>query len=136
MRALINALGPEDHLYVCGPGAMMDEAQDLGGSLGDRLHLERFGAVSAGGQTSYEVELARRGDIVPVGVGETMLDALRNAEVEVPSSCEAGVCLDCKVRYLSGTPEHRDLALSKSDRNSYLTPCVSGCAGGRIVLDL
>ncbi|WP_118135489.1 PDR/VanB family oxidoreductase [Oceanicella sp. SM1341] len=136
LAALVAGLGPEDHLYVCGPAGMMAEARRLGAGLGARLHLELFGAGEATGHTAYEVELARSGAVIPVAAGETMLEALRGAGLDIPSSCEAGVCLECRTRYLAGTPEHRDLAMPAADRHAWLTPCVSGCAGGRIVLDL
>ncbi|WP_158970110.1 PDR/VanB family oxidoreductase [Chachezhania sediminis] len=136
LAELVATLGPDDHLYVCGPERMLDAAQAAGEGLGDRLHMERFGAAILAGQTAYEVELARSGEVIRVGAAQTMLEALREAGVEVPSSCEAGVCLDCKTRYLSGTPVHRDLIMPQGERGEFLTPCVSGCASERIVLDL
>lgn len=136
LKAEIDALGPDDHLYVCGPTPMLDAAEKLGAHLGDRLHIEHFGADGAGSDPAYEVEIASSGQIIPVSEGHTMLEALRMAGVDVPASCEGGICLDCKTRYLSGTPNHRDITLPKSERGEYLTPCVSGCDGGRITLDL
>ncbi len=136
LQAEIAGLGDEDHLYVCGPAPMLAEAERLAPQLGERLHIEHFGADGARGDPAYEVEIASSGQIVPVPEGHTMLEALRMAGVEVPASCEGGVCLDCKTRYLSGTPIHRELTMPKSERGEYLTPCVSGCEGGRITLDL
>jgi hypothetical protein len=52
------------------------------------------------------------------------------------ASCEGGVCLECKTRYLAGTPIHRDLTLPAAERGQFLTPCVSGCSGEKLVLDL
>ena len=82
------------------------------------------------------MRLVRSGRTIPVAPGETMLNALREAGVDVPSSCEGGVCLECKTRFLDGMPVHRDLVMSAADRRQYLTPCVSGCAGAQLVLDL
>lgn len=136
LKELIAGLTDRDHLYVCGPAPMLADAETLGAHLGERLHIEHFGADAAGGDPAYEVEIASTGQIVPVPEGHTMLEALRAAGLEVPASCEGGVCLDCKTRYLSGTPVHRELTMPKSERSTYLTPCVSGCDGGRITLDL
>lgn len=133
---LIQSLGPEDQLYVCGPAPMLAAAEELGAHLGDRLHIEHFGAENLGADPTYEVEIASTGQVIPVPEGHTMLEALRMAEVDVPASCEGGICLDCKTRYLEGTPVHRDITMPKQDRADYLTPCVSGCDGGRIKLDL
>lgn len=136
LTALIAGVGPEDHLYCCGPARMVDEAAHAGAVLGERLHIERFGVDGPAVAAAYEIELARSGRVIPVGVGQTMLDALRGAGLDLPATCEGGVCLDCRTRYLAGEPEHRDLALTAAERGAWLTPCVSGCAGGRIVLDL
>lgn len=136
LKAEIAALNDKDHMYVCGPAPMLAAAEEIGAHLGDRLHIEHFGADGAGGDPAYEVEIASTGQIVAVPEGHTMLEALRMADVEVPASCEGGVCLDCKTRYLSGTPVHRDVAMPNSERGEYLTPCVSGCDGGKITLDL
>lgn len=132
---LIEQLGPEDHLYCCGPSRMLDEVLDAGTSLGERLHIEKFG-VDASDDPAYEIELARSGRVIPVAVGQSMLNALRAEDIEVDASCEGGVCLDCKTRYLTGSPAHRDLTLPAEDRKEFLTPCVSGCSSERIVLDL
>jgi len=66
----------------------------------------------------------------------TILEALRESGVEIEASCEGGVCLTCKTRYLEGTPIHRDLVMKPADRREFMTPCVSGCASERLVLDL
>ncbi len=136
LAAEIAAIGPDDHLYVCGPAPMLAVAETLGAHLRARLHIEHFGADGAGGDPAYEVEIASTGQVVPVPEDYTMLEALRMAGVDVPASCEGGVCLDCKTRYLAGAPIHRELTMPKSERGEYLTPCVSGCEGGRITLDL
>lgn len=136
LSAEIAALGSEDHLYVCGPAPMLAEAERLGVHLSDRLHIEHFGAEGTAGDPAYEVEIASTGQIVPVPEGHTMLEALRAAGLDIPASCEGGICLDCKTRYISGTPIHRELTMPKSERSEYLTPCVSGCEDGRITLDL
>ena len=122
LKELIAGLADTDHLYVCGPAPMLAAAEDLGAHLGERLHIEYFGAHGAGGDPAYEVEIASTGQIVPVPEGHTMLESLRMADIEVPASCEGGVCLDCKTRYLSGTPIHRELTMPKSERGEYLTP--------------
>lgn len=135
MRVLIDRFDRKAHLFVCGPARMIDEALHLGDGLGDRLHVERFG-TDTGSDPAYTVRLARQNREIPVAAGETMLQALRNADVDIPASCEGGICLECKTRWLAGTPVHRELAMPKSDRDQWITPCVSSCAGDCIVLDL
>jgi hypothetical protein len=73
--------------------------------------------------------LARSGRVIPVAPGENMLNALREAGVDVPSSCEGGVCVECKTRFLDGMPVHRDLVMGAADRRQYVTPCVPVARG-------
>ncbi|HMG49417.1 MAG TPA: PDR/VanB family oxidoreductase [Inquilinus sp.] len=138
IAALIARVPPDAHVYCCGPAAMIRTVQDAAGpQFAGRLHAELFGrADGAADDSDFTVELARSGRRIPVPRGQTMLAALREAGVEIGASCEAGICLDCKTRYLSGTPVHRDLAMRAADRTEFITPCVSGCAGPSLVLDL
>lgn len=135
LAALIEALEADTHLYCCGPERMIDACLAIGEHLGDRLHVEYFGAKQEA-DIAYEVELSRSGRVISVPEGQTMLQALRAADVEIAASCEAGICLDCKTRWLQGAPVHRELTMPKAERREWITPCVSGCEGGKIVLDL
>ena len=135
LAALIGTLGADTHLYCCGPERMIDACLTMGEHLGERLHVEYFGATQEA-DTAYEVELARSGRVISVPEGQTMLQALRAADVDIAASCEAGICLDCKTRWLQGAPVHRELTMPKAERREWITPCVSGCEGGKIVLDL
>ena len=130
-----------EHVYCCGPARLIDAVSNL---TRDRdpttVHIERFGgterAVPAANERELIVELRRSGRKIPVRPQETILQALRNADVPIDSSCEAGVCRSCQVRYLAGAPVHRDLVLSPEDRRQFMLPCVSGCADSRLILDL
>ena len=135
LQAVIEDLAEDAHLYCCGPTRMLNAVTAQASDLGERLHLEHFG-VATGIDPAYEVKLARSGQVVPVAPGETMLQALRAADVDVPASCEGGVCLDCKCRWMDGTPIHRDLTMAERDREDWITPCVSGSASTRLTLDL
>lgn len=137
IAALIEGVAGDAHVYCCGPEALMSAVQALGQDLlGDRLHIESFGSATTTGHMAFEIELARSGRTIAVPQCQTILNALRNADIEIDASCEAGVCLECRTRVLAGTPVHRDLAMKPDDRRNFMTPCVSGCAGDRLVLDL
>jgi ferredoxin-NADP reductase len=135
---LIGSVGGDTHVYCCGPASLIAAVQSAAraANLGERLHVEFFSSESADGEAEYELRLARSARLVPVAKGQTMLQALRGAGVELPSSCEGGVCLECKTRYLEGSPVHRDLVMKPGERAEYLTPCVSGCASKSLTLDL
>jgi ferredoxin-NADP reductase len=135
--------GPPDgeHVYCCGPSRLIDAVWSLSRDRDpNTVHIERFGAIDRGMPAGHGreliVELRRSGREIRVWPQETILQALRNADVPIDSSCEAGVCTSCKVRYLAGAPVHRDLVLTAEDRRQFMLPCVSGCADSRLILDL
>tara|TARA_B110000438_G_C15776782_1_gene634400 strand:- start:514 stop:1452 length:939 start_codon:yes stop_codon:yes gene_type:complete len=136
IKDIVTSTKDNEHLYFCGPGSMIDEAVENGAELGDRLHFEKFGVDENLDDAAYEVVLKKSGRVIQVPKGQTMLGALRFADVDVPASCEGGICLECKTRFFEGTPIHRDLVMKPVDRESFLTLCVSGCASKSIELDL
>jgi len=133
----------DTHLYVCGPGGFMEavlRAARRGGWPEEHIHREHF--TGAGQDTSprqpFEIRIASTGRTVHVPADQTALEALRQAGVQVQSSCAEGVCGTCMTRVLAGTPEHRDLYLNARERarNDRFLPCCSRATGGPLVLDL
>ena len=140
ITALLDGLDEHTHVYCCGPEAMLEAVQSREAQLAERLHIEHFHGNPAT-ETAYRVHLKQSDRTIDVSAGQTMLQALRMAGIDLPSSCEAGICLECKCRWLAGNPVHRELAMPKADRAEWLSPCVSGCAdagtdGSVITLDL
>ncbi|MET4575932.1 PDR/VanB family oxidoreductase [Ottowia thiooxydans] len=128
------------HLYCCGPVPMIEAFEKAAaGRPPARVHTEFFAAREkpdmAGG---FTVELARSGMIVSVATGKTILDALLDAGVNAPYSCQEGICGTCQVNVLGGIPDHRDLVLSEAERadNKTMLICCSGSKSDRLVIDL
>lgn len=130
---------PGAHFYCCGPVPMMESFQQACSHLDPaRVHLEYFAAKEeAATEGGYTVRLAKSGREVLVQPGETILASLQAAGVAVPSSCQQGVCGACEMRVLSGTPDHRDLVLSDTEKASGATMmiCCSGSLSAELVLD-
>jgi phthalate 4,5-dioxygenase reductase subunit len=127
------------HVYCCGPQGLMDAVRDMTGHWPDHaIHFESFGADTRphADDQPFEIELARSGQRLQVGVGHTMLQVLQEAKVMVASSCESGTCGSCKVGLLSGEADHRDQVLLPEERASQVMVCVSRARGERLVLDL
>ncbi|MGW3507773.1 PDR/VanB family oxidoreductase [Streptomyces sp. NPDC000994] len=131
---------PGATVYACGPGGLLDAVRALHAGP---VHTERFtppdpAPVPADGDHAFEVELARSGLSVTVPVGTTVLDAVRDAGADAPSSCEAGICGTCETTVLDGTPDHRDDLLTPEEQATGRTMliCVSRCRGERLILDL
>ncbi|MEU3885490.1 PDR/VanB family oxidoreductase [Streptomyces sp. NPDC029041] len=130
---------PEGTLvYCCGPGPLLDavEARCPSGVL----RVERFRPKErqTGGDTAFEVELARSGRTLTVAPDVSVLDAVRAAGAEVLYSCTEGTCGTCETDVLGGEPDHRDSVLTDDERAAGETMmiCVSRCRGKRLVLDL
>lgn len=131
------------HLYVCGPGGYMEYVLSSGRAEGwpdELLHREYFSAgaeVSAPGE-AFEIEIASSGEVMRVAAGQTIIDVLYDAGIDVPVSCEQGVCGTCVTRVLDGIPEHRDSFLTQAQRaaNDQFTPCCSRAKSSRLILDL
>jgi ferredoxin len=65
-------------------------------------------------------------------------EALRDAGVDTPYSCEEGVCGACEIQVVSGEVDHRDNILTETERKASKTImiCCSGSKSARLVLDL
>jgi vanillate O-demethylase ferredoxin subunit len=134
---------PGVHLYVCGPRGFMDAVLGTARAQGwpeAQLHFEYFGAElgSGEGDRGFEVQLASSGHVISVPAGQTVVQALAEAGVQVMVSCEQGVCGTCLTRVLAGEPEHRDVYLTPEEQaaNDQFLPCCSRAKSARLVLDL
>lgn len=143
VRTLL-ASGVKDgvHVYVCGPAGLIDAVREAAKEWGlpaGAIHSERFGpAPGSTADAPVEVRLHRSGKTVLVSASESILEAVERVGVAAPASCRIGVCGTCAVRVLSGEPDHRDEALSRSEPT--LEPrmciCVSRARSATLELDL
>jgi vanillate monooxygenase ferredoxin subunit len=131
------------HLYVCGPTGFMDWALEAARNAGwpdEWLHREYFSAapIDTSGDGGFEVQIASTRAVIRVEPDQTVLAALTRYGVEIPTSCEQGVCGACLTRILDGEPDHRDFFLTPDEqaRGDQFTPCCSRAKSARLVLDL
>jgi vanillate O-demethylase ferredoxin subunit len=143
LSALLGTPRLGEHVYVCGPKGFMDAVLGTARASGwpeAQLHFEFFGAapVGAGGDQAFEVQLASSGRVVVVPAGQSVVQALAAAGIEVLTSCEQGVCGTCLTRVLDGQPEHRDQYLTPEEQAAcdQFLPCCSRARSPRLVLDL
>lgn len=131
------------HLYVCGPAGFMDHVLSTAKACRwpeIQLHREYFAAapIDTSGDGAFEVTLARSGISHQVPAGKSVLEVLLAQGLDLPYSCESGVCGTCLIRVLEGTPDHRDSFLTDAERiagNQFL-PCCSRARSPVLVLDL
>ena len=152
LRALLSRQEPGRHLYCCGPGSFMAAVREHAARWpGDSLHFESFappdGAVtrppgatesSIGSDipVGFQVELARSGVTLDVPNDKSILQVVREHGIDVPSSCESGLCGTCRTRYLEGIPEHRDYVLDDDERARDVLICCARSRTPVLVLDL
>ncbi|MDE1950885.1 MAG: oxidoreductase [Burkholderiales bacterium] len=138
------AADPGTHLSVCGPCGFMDAVLGAARAAGwpsERLHYEFFAAAPAAPGTtneSFEVQLASSGKLVRVAPEQSIVQALAEAGVVVPTSCEQGVCGTCLTRVIEGQPDHRDSYFTPEEQaaGDQMLPCCSRALSSRLVLDL
>ncbi|RDL44442.1 oxidoreductase [Marinomonas piezotolerans] len=134
-------------LYVCGPAGFIESVLEHAAALGwpeDRVHREFFAApamdVNVEDNHAFQVKIAGTGQVLDVAPNQSISDALEENAIFVPVSCEEGVCGTCLTNVISGEIEHRDVFLSKKEREEgkQILTCCSRAknAGGLIELDL
>ena len=135
---------PGFHLYVCGPPGFIKAALESAASSGwdgPSLHREYFQPVTGTAAVSAEsflVRIASTGSDYPVPPHRSVVEVLAEHGVEIPVSCEQGVCGTCVTRILEGIPDHRDMFMTDQEhaRNDQFTPCCSRAKTSLLVLDL
>jgi len=127
-----------EHLYCCGPRGLMEAVRDATGHWSPTaIHFEAFSEADARrpDDKPFKVKLAKSGVTIDVPAGTTIMEAMRTAGHDVPSSCESGTCGTCRTRLLEGEADHRDLVLTEAERGSQIMICVSRAKTPELVID-
>lgn len=140
LPAIVGSAPAEAHFYCCGPEGMLAAfKRATAGRPAGCVHVEYFSnAGEKAGAGGFSVRLVRTGQTFQVRPGQTILQTLLDAGVDIPHSCLEGICGSCEVRVLEGQPDHRDLVLSveEQQRNTRMMICCSGSRSDTLVLDL
>jgi tert-butyl alcohol monooxygenase/tert-amyl alcohol desaturase reductase len=148
---LLAQYSPGTHLYYCGPpGFMAAMAKASSHWPAGAVHYELFSLPSGASsvpddlmagesnviEVGYRIKLARSGVEFVVPPDKSIVNVLRENGIDVPTSCEAGLCQTCKTRYLEGEPEHRDYVLDDEAQKEFILVCCSRSKSPVLVLDL
>ncbi|MGV3505539.1 MAG: 2Fe-2S iron-sulfur cluster-binding protein [Adhaeribacter sp.] len=146
----------DTEFYLCGPDGMMEEAREALKILKvgpERIHKESFvtprqkaageGDVVAGGQEAAAgqvVTLIYEGTEyqVPVAKGQTILEAGLAQNIDLPYSCQAGLCTACRGKCHSGKV-HLDEREGLSDaemQEGYVLNCVAHPLTDDVVIEI
>ncbi len=130
-------------IYACGPTRLLDAlAAHSTHWPQDSLRVEHFtatvGPLDPSREHGFEAELKDSGLTIQVRADQTLLQALRAANIDVQSDCEEGLCGSCEVAVIDGEVDHRDRVLTRAEReqNRKMMSCCSRACGQRIVLQL
>jgi ferredoxin-NADP reductase len=138
----LSDLTPDTLVYCCGPDQLMEAVRSAtAGWPIDMVNYEWFKPQrpqTDAVHSSIKVICQRSNKIVEVAPDQTILAALIAAGMDVPKSCEQGICGTCELAVLKGEVDHRDSILSPSERqaNSTMMVCVSRARGDALVLDI
>ncbi len=141
--ALLAVPDASTQIYACGPQSLLDGlAQATRMWPDDALRVEHFhsraGASDESQQLPFTAELRDSGLTIAVRADQSLLDALRQANIDVQSDCQEGLCGSCEVRVIEGEVDHRDSVLTRGERqaNDRMMSCCSRARGERLVVDL
>jgi ring-1,2-phenylacetyl-CoA epoxidase subunit PaaE len=113
-------LGAVDHVWLCGPFAMIADARDVLGELGvapEKVHFELFyvdepppqlrhaDKVVEGVTSEVTVVLDGRSTTTPMPRSMTILDAAQQTRTDLPFACKGGVCGTCRAKVCDGEVE-------------------------------
>lgn len=111
--------------WICGPGGMNGDVRKALMGLdvpANRIHMESFGGDTpkdtsvSGMSATARVTLDGTAHDVPVAAGQTLLEAMRQASLSPPFSCQSGVCGACRAQLTTGSVHMRNhIALEDQD---------------------
>ncbi|CAG8981022.1 hypothetical protein HYALB_00011857 [Hymenoscyphus albidus] len=116
----------QTHIYTCGPDRLLEAVKTTPAKLdfpSSNIHSSTFVTTNSG--DPFTVRIESQCKEFQIQEEESVLDVLRSAGFEVPSSCEVGNCGTCKVGVKDGRIEHRGTGLSDGDKEKFMLSCVS-----------
>jgi len=141
MASIINAAAKHSEFYLCGPEKLLIDFRQLAEKMdiaAEQVHFERFSKVHHKNDKPITVTLAKSNKTLTVASEQSILDAMIDADISIPYSCQTGSCKTCQVKVLDGVPEHLDLVLSEEEKTqgNLFCPCVSRAKSDTITLDI
>jgi ferredoxin-NADP reductase/nitrite reductase/ring-hydroxylating ferredoxin subunit len=142
IAAALGQWSQAQHVYVCGPGPMLETVRATAAAQGwpeEAIHFEYFKNDKViDSSSAFDVELARSAMTLHVPSGKSIMEVMREAGLTVPSSCEQGACGTCLTTVIEGEVDHQDVYLNNSEKasNRCMMTCVSRAKSARLVLDI
>jgi ring-1,2-phenylacetyl-CoA epoxidase subunit PaaE len=140
----------KDHFYMCGPEEMMDELKkifELYNTPKNHVYFERFNApmqeedtVNADELKKQTVKVLYDGDTYEFDVEphQTILEAALELDIDLPYSCQAGMCTACLGKCTQGKikMDEEEGLTEKEIAEGYVLTCVSHPMTEGVVLEI
>ena len=155
LRRLLTTLVPAsrfDHVWLCGPHAMLLDARAVLAELGvppEQVHFELF-YVDAPPPELHRAEAEVSGETTEVTIvldglsttaalprGQTVLDGAQATRSDLPFACKGGVCGTCRAQVTEGEVDmRRNYALEPAEVEAgFVLTCQSYPVGERATVD-
>jgi ring-1,2-phenylacetyl-CoA epoxidase subunit PaaE len=155
LRRLLTVLVPVasyDHVWLCGPFAMINDARTVLAELGvpaERVHAELFyvdepppelrraAPVVTGETSEVTVVLEGLSATAPMPRDRAILDAAQATRADLPFACKGGVCGTCRARVTGGEVDmRRNYALEQSEVEAgFVLTCQSYPVSDQVTVD-
>jgi ring-1,2-phenylacetyl-CoA epoxidase subunit PaaE len=155
LRKLLSVLVPIggfDHVWLCGPFQMINDARAVLDELGvspDRVHFELFyvdepppalrrvSPVPTGETSDVTVVLDGRSSTTPMQRESTILDAAQMSRADLPFACKGGVCGTCRALVRDGEVDmRRNYALEAAEVDvGFVLTCQSFPVSDHVTVD-
>jgi ring-1,2-phenylacetyl-CoA epoxidase subunit PaaE len=143
----------EAEYFICGPEGMMEEAQkalDILRVSKDKIRKESFissfnpqpsgEVVNADQKGPQEVTVIYQGTEYKFTVppGKSILDTALDLDIDLPYSCQSGMCTACMGKCLSGKVhlDHPDGLSDKEIEQGYVLTCVGHPVSANVVIEI
>ncbi len=152
---LLTAVAPAarfDHVWLCGPHAMIDDARAVLSELGvppERVHVELFyvdapppelhraDAVVEGETSEVTISLDGRTTTATTSRAVSILDGAAATRHDLPFACKGGVCGTCRARVVDGGVDlRRNYALDDDEvARGFVLTCQSYPTAAAVTVD-
>ena len=125
---IINSAANNATFYLCGPEKLLTDFKQLAQQNGiatNRIHFERFNKVHNKDDQPIKVTLAKSNKTLTVTSEQSILEAMIEADINIPYSCQTGSCtatgvtlslsLSLVPQYRQSTHCHADHAVGDTD---------------------
>jgi ring-1,2-phenylacetyl-CoA epoxidase subunit PaaE len=155
LRTLLDLLVPldaVDHVWLCGPYPMVEDARTVLAELGvpaERVHRELFfvdepppplehaEAAPSGDTSEVTVTIDGRSSTTPLSRDRSILDGAQAVRSDLPFACKGGVCGTCRALVRSGTVDmRRNYALEEAETAAgFVLTCQSHPVSAEVTVD-